>query len=566
MTFRRRAYSSLLLGTALALTLGKAVAAPFDPASLGPINPARMSDAIKVLASDPFQGRAPGTPGEAVTVKWLIEQYQKIGLEPGGDNGGWTQTVPMLRTRPNPSTVATVRTGAKTSQFHQLNDLVLSTLQPRKRVVIDHAPLVFVGYGVSAPERNWDDFKGVDLHGKIAVFLVNDPDFEAASNEPVSGRFGGKTMTYYGRWTYKFEEAARQGALGALIIHDTAGASYPWSTVIAPSGEEYDILRPNAATASVPMIGWMSTPTAERIFAQAGLDLPHLRVAARSPDFKPVTLADTTFSVKMSVKVDYLKSQNVIGKISGSKYPDESVLFGAHWDAFGQSKNPKGQVSIRRGAIDDGSGIAALFELARSFQSGPKPLRTLRFAAWTGEERGLLGSNWYATHPLAPLEKTAADLTMDVLQMAGPSRNAYIIGAGQDSLQDQFADAAKEQGRTTEPESMPERGAFYRADHLPFARAGVPVLAVMDMAGPFDLYEGGKEAGLTWLKNYMQCYHQACDEWRADWDLRGAAQDVEAVRRVGAKLAFSHDWPTWKQGSEFAAIRQKSSAVRSETP
>ncbi|MBF0870986.1 M20/M25/M40 family metallo-hydrolase [Gluconobacter japonicus] len=566
LSFRQR----LRLATGLAafastsflIGLSTAQAAPNTGAS-GPIDPTRMSETMRVLSSDEFEGRAPGTPGEAVTVKWLIEQYQKIGLEPGGENGGWTQNVPMIRTRPDPKATATVTTRGHTLELHQLKDVALSTLQPIQRLRLSHVPMVFVGYGVTAPERRWNDFKQVDLHGKIAVFLVNDPDFDAGPEEPVAGRFGGKTMTYYGRWTYKFEEAARRGAAGALIIHDTPGASYPWSTVVAPQGEEYDILPDDKDLKSVPLIGWIEGNAAHALFAQTGLDLNRLRRQARSPDFHPVNIHDTTFSLDMSVKVDHLQSQNVIGKITGSTYPDETVMFGAHWDAFGKSTDAQGNTVIRRGAIDDGSGIAAVLEIARAFKNGPKPKRTVSFASWTGEERGLLGSSWYVAHPLAPLDKTAANLTMDVLQMAGPAHNAFIIGAGQDTLQDDFSAAALKQGRTTQPEAMPERGAFYRADHLPFARAGVPVLAVMDMAGPFDLLNGGTAAGSKWLTSYMACYHQACDAWSADWDVRGAAQDVEVVRQVGYSAAFSHDWPTWKGGSEFRAIREKSDNTRS---
>ncbi|GBR41975.1 aminopeptidase [Neoasaia chiangmaiensis NBRC 101099] len=527
----------------------------------GPIDPHRMSTIMETLASDGFHGRAPGTIGETVTVPWLIEQFKALGLEPGGENGGWTQTVPMLRTQPLEPARIIATTGKQTLPFTLQKDISLSTRLPQARIRIDHAPMVFVGYGVHAPERQWDDFKGVDLHGKVAIFLVNDPDFDAKPDEPVAGRFKGRAMTYYGRWTYKYEEAARQGAIAALIVHDTPSASYPWSTVVAPGGQVYDVEGHGGET-PVPLQGWIEGNAAARLFAQAGLDLAALRTQARSPDFRPVALAHTQFSVDLPFKVDHLKSQNVLAKITGAAYPDETVMFGAHWDAFGESRNAQGQTVIRRGAIDDGSGIAGVLEIARAFKNGPRPQRTVRFAAWTGEERGLLGSAWYVTHPLAPLEKTAANLTMDVLQMAGPARNAFVIGAGQDSLQDDFAAAARTQGRTTQPEAMPERGAFYRADHLPFARAGVPVLAVMDMAGKFDLLNGGTEAGGQWLTAYMACYHQPCDAWHADWDVRGAAQDVEAVRLVGHKAAFSRDWPSWKAGSEFAAIRAKSNAAR----
>jgi len=546
---------TLFFATILATSLSIPAAGHAEPTA--DISPSRMSDTMKVLASDHFEGRAPGTEGEKVTVPWLIAQYKALGLEPAGENGGWTQTVPMIRTRTAAAGHISARTGRKVLPLVQLQDIYLATLLPEDRVRVKDAPMVFVGYGVHAPERHWDDFKDVDLKGKVAIFLVNDPDFDAAPGEPVAGRFGGKTMTYYGRWTYKYEEAARRGAVAALIVHDTAAASYPWSTVVAPGGEAYDVEHAAGESRPVPVQGWLEGKAAAALFQQAGLDLETLCVRARSESFRPVTLKHTMFSADLPVTFDRLQSQNVLAKITGAKNPDETVMFGAHWDAYGKSMDAQGHTVIRRGAIDDGSGIAALFEIARAFKAGPKPDRTIHFAAWTGEERGLLGSGWYVAHPLAPLDKTAANLTMDVLQMAGPAHNAFIIGAGQDTLQEQFAAAVALQGRTAQPEAMPERGAFYRADHLPFARAGVPVLAVMDMAGKFDLLKGGTEAGGKWLTAYMACYHQACDAWSPDWDVRGAAQDVWAVWKVGHDVAFSHDWPQWKAGSEFAAIRQK---------
>lgn len=527
-----------------------------------PVDPGRMSEVIKVLASPEFEGRSPATAGEDRTVTWLIEQYQAIGLEPGGENGGWTQTVPLLRTRVGTPSLLEVGMDGSSVRLVSGKDIYLSTILPNERIQLSAVPLVFAGYGVHAPERNWNDFKGYDLRGKIAVFLVNDPDFEAAPGEPVAGRFGGRTMTYYGRWTYKYEEAARRGAVGALIIHDTAGASYPWSTVIAPGGETFDIARDDKAQKPLALQGWLEGEAAARLFVRAGLDLKVLRVRARDPGFRPVELKGMGLTVDAPVAVARLQSRNVIGKITGAKYPDETVMYGAHWDAFGMSTDAAGKTVMRPGAIDDGSGIAAVLEIARAYRAGVKPDRTVMFAAWTAEERGLLGSSWYAAHPLAPLAKTAANFTIDVLQMAGPAHNAFVVGAGQDTLQDDLAVAARDQGRVMQPEARPERGAFYRADHLPFARAGVPVVAMMDMAGPYDLVAGGSQAGETWLQNYMKCYHQACDTWSASWDLRGAAEDTALVYAVGRRVAFSHDWPQWKAGSEFAAVRAETAKER----
>ncbi|WP_242011330.1 M28 family metallopeptidase [Acetobacter fallax] len=527
-----------------------------------PIDPARMSAAIKVLASPAFEGRSPATAGEEKSVAWIIAQYQAIGLEPGGENGGWTQAVPLLRTRVGaPSRLEVTMDGSSTALIPG-KDIYLSTLLPNERIQIEGVPLVFVGYGVHAPERKWDDYKGVDLKGKVAVFLVNDPDFDAQPGEAVAGRFGGRTMTYYGRWTYKYEEAARRGAVAALIVHDTPGASYPWSTVIAPGQEAFDIVRDDSAEKPVSVQGWLEGDAAARLFARAGLDLATLRVKARDPGFKPVVLKGMGLTVDVPVSVARLQSHNVIGKITGAKYPDETVMYGAHWDAFGVSRDASGRTVMRPGAIDDGSGIAAVLEIARAYRAGPVPERTVMFAAWTAEERGLLGSTWYVAHPLAPLAKTAANFTIDVLQMAGPAHNAFVIGAGQDTLQDDLVTGARDQGRVMQPEAKPERGAFYRADHLPFARAGVPVVAVMDMAGAYDLVTGGVPAGDAWLQAYMKCYHQACDSWSASWDLRGAAEDAALVYAVGRRMAFSHDWPQWKTGSEFAGVRAETEQER----
>ncbi|MCX2559918.1 M28 family metallopeptidase [Acetobacter farinalis] len=552
---------ALATGLLAGAAQGVAYAADVAPSVYAPISPQRMSDAMKVLGSDAFEGRAPGSAGEARTVAWLIAQYKQIGLEPGGENGGWTQRVPLQHTRVGKATRLQVAYATDTLPLEQVKDVYFTTARGADHLEIQNAPLVFVGYGVHAPERGWDDFKGVDLKGKIAVFLINDPDFDAKPGEPVAGKFGGRAMTYYGRWTYKYEEATRRGAIGALIVHDTPGAAYGWSTVIAPGGEAFDFEQ-SGQNQSLLMQGWISTPAATQVFAKAGLDLPALRVQARQASFQPVTLPHAAFSLAVPVEVTHLESQNVLGKLTGSKRPDETVMFGAHWDAFGMSKDAQGHEVIRHGAIDDGSGVAGVLEIARAFKAGPKPERTVMFASWTAEERGLLGSGWYAAHPLAPLEKTAANFTMDVLQMAGPSRTAYMVGAGQDTVQDDVVAAAERQGRVMLPEAMSERGAFYRADHLPFARAGVPVVALMDMAGYPDLLKGGVPAGRKWLQDYMVCYHQACDAWSLDWDVRGAAEDVALLYNVGRTLAFSQAWPQWKPGSEFAAVRAQSAAVR----
>ncbi|MDP1028131.1 M28 family peptidase [Sphingomonas sp. KR1UV-12] len=516
-----------------------------------PVSPAALSADVKVLASDAFGGRAPGTPGEAKTVDWLVAQFKAAGLQPGGPGGSWTQAVPLIRTQLGEGNVT-----ANGTSWASGRDVYLSTVRPVDRATVAGAPMVFVGYGVTAPERGWDDFKGVDLKGKVAVFLVNDPDFEAAAGDDATGKFGGRRMTYYGRWTYKYEEAARRGAIAALIVHDTAGAGYGWATVTAPAGENYDVATPPAPR--VLLQGWIEGAAATRLFAAAGLDLAQLRAAARRSDFRPVALKGSGFSADLPVAVTRAESRNVLAKLPGRARPDEVVMYGAHWDAYGEGAPDADGRRIRPGANDDALGVAGVLAIARAAAKAPRTARTQLFALWTGEERGLLGSATYAANPVYPAAKTVANLTLDILQTAGASRDVMLVGDGQNSLEDLLADAARAQGRVVTPEALPERGLFYRADHFSLARQGVPTLLLMAISGAPDLVKGGRTAGQAWLDNYMRCYHQTCDSWSADWDLTGAAADVDLIRRIGFGLASGSEWPTWRPGSEFRAIREKS--------
>ncbi len=544
--------SHRFLGTALAI----AVTATAAPAlAQQAVSPERLSADVKTLASDAFEGRAPGTAGETKTIDWLVAQFKAMKLAPGGPDGSWTQAVPLVHTRMG---TGTVTAGAQT--LTQSRDVYLSTVRGVDRVAIASAPMVFVGYGVTAPERGWDDFKGLDLKGKVAVFLVNDPDFEATAGDDAKGRFGDRRMTYYGRWTYKFEEAARRGAVAALIVHDTAGAGYGWDTVKAPAGENYDIVRsdPNSR---ILLQGWIEGAAATRLFAESGQDLAALRKAARRSDFRPVVLKQA-FSVDLPVRHDTAESRNVLAKLPGKTHPDEVVMFGAHWDAYGIGAPDSQGRTIRPGANDDALGVAGVLELARTFAQRPRTDRSLVFALWSGEERGLLGSETYAVDPVYPAAKTVANLTLDILQTAGPARDVLLVGAGQNSLEDMLGDAAKAQGRVVTPEALPERGLFYRADHFAVARRGVPTLLLMAISGASDLVTGGRPAGQAWLDGYMKCYHQTCDAWSKDWDLRGAAQDVALFQTIGTTLANGRAWPEWREGSEFKAIRAESAGER----
>ena len=526
------------------------------------IDAANLTQTVRTLASDQFQGRAPGTIGEERTTGYLIGRLQALGLEPAGTDGGWTQPVPLLHTRlGTPTTLAFDRNGTATPLTYG-TDIYVSTLQPKDQAVVQNAPLVFVGYGVTANERGWDDFKGQDLKGKVAVFLINDPDFVAAKGEDSFGKFGGKTMTYYGRWTYKFEEASRRGAIAALIVHDTEGVGYGWNVVKSGGGENYGLVVPPEKVTSLALQGWISGETATTLFANAGQDLAKLRVAARRKNFKPVDLG-TRFNAAIPVTQAVVQSQNVLAKIPGAKRPDEVIMYGAHWDAYGEGAPDEQGRIYRAGANDDALGVAGLFEIARNFKAAPAPDRTVAFAFWTAEERGLLGSEAYAVNPIFPIEKTVANLGLDILQTAGKAKDIILVGKGQGTLEDDLARVAATQGRTVSVESLPERGLFYRADHFSLAKRGVPVLLMMGIAGASDLVEGGKPAGQAWVDAYTgKCYHQACDAWGADWNLDGAVQDISVFYTIGDELARSAKWPGWKDGSEFKAIRDKSAAAR----
>ncbi len=559
---------STLIALAASLLALPALAqpAPPGPPNTGPISPERMSQDVKVLAGKDLFGRAPGGPGEAGTIAYITAQLKAAGVKPGGAKGSWTQTVPLIRFEVQPGAKFGLTTAGTARDLAPGKDVQVWTQRPGAKVSVKNAPMVFVGYGVTAPERQWDDFKGVDLKGKVAVILINDPDFEAKPGEPVDGKFGGKAATYYGRWIYKFEEAARHGALGAIIVHETVPAAYPWSTVVASNGDSYDVVRPDAATFHPLVQGWMQLGVAGELFKASGLDFETLKTRARSPTFKPVPLK-STFSADFAVKTTKITSHNVLGVIPGAKRPMESVMFAAHWDAFGEGPMDASGDKIRHGAADDGLGVAGVLELARAFGKGPKPQRTAVFAFWTAEERGLLGSEFYAANPTYAHETTAANFTMDVLQTAGPSHDLILVGAGQDTLEGDLTRAAAKQGRSVTPDPHPEKALFYRADHFSVAKRGVPTVMLMEMAGGPDLIVGGRAAGDRWVNDYTtRCYHQPCDDWNPLWDLRGAAQDVALFYEVGRSLLNSTKWPEWNATSEFKPVRDVSGVFRGQAP
>jgi Zn-dependent M28 family amino/carboxypeptidase len=523
------------------------------------VDPAKLSAHVKILSSDAYEGRAPATPGEQKTVAYITEQMKATGLQPGGDlkNGtrAWTQDVPLAQYNIEGPIALSVTAGGQKRALTQGKDVAVRAAATNiDRVQIKDAPLVFLGYGVTAPERKWDDYQGVDMKGKIALVLVNDPDFETNS-----GLFGGRAMTYYGRWTYKYEEAARHGALGVLIVHETAPASYGWATVEnSNTNAIFDILRADPRSSHVDVEAWIQRDVAASLVKQAGLDFEQLKKQAQANTFRAVPLKGVTFSADYKVKRETVVSKNVVGLWPGTAHPDQTVMFTGHWDHLGIGNPDETGDRIFNGAADNASGIAALLELARLFGSAPKTARSIVFLAVTAEEKGLLGSEYYATHPLYPLETTVADINMDMLGLLGPTRD--FSTSGTNTLVDEIEAAGKKQGRTLSPDPRPEAGSFYRSDHFPLSKVGVP--AVSFRPGD-DLVNGGKAKGVALREDFnAKRYHQPKDEWSEALDFTGEALDITLIYSVGRSLADSTRWPEWKTGSEFKAIRDQSASRR----
>jgi len=526
------------------------------------IDSQRLSNIVKVLASDEFEGRAPGGPGEAKTIEFLIDQFQSVGLEPGGTDGTWTHAVPLIHTQLASNGRLSVSVGDMSQNWVQGLDVAVSTVRPVDKINIQSAPLVFVGFGASAPERNWDDYGEIDLTGKIAIFLVNDPDFSAIESEPVWGRFGNKRMTYYGRWAYKYEEAARRGALAALVIHEDKAAGYGWNVASSGPGSQFALAESSGPTPPI-LQGWLHYDAASALFAAAGMDLVDQRRLARRDDFSAFELPQTSLSASFNVSMEKIESQNVLAKLPGHSQADEILMVSSHWDAYGQGEPDSLGRTVRPGANDDALGTAGVIELARVLKAGEPMARSVVFAAWTAEEAGLLGSAAYAAKPIYPLHSTVANFTLDILQTAGLAKDVILVGEGQSDLEEDLMRAAALQSRVVTPENLPENGLFFRADHFSLARQGVPVLLLMGIAGGADLIEGGRVAGDQWIADYTgNCYHQTCDAWSAEWDLRGAVEDIELFHTILRDLGDSTRWPQLKSSSEFKAIRSETDAKR----
>ncbi|MCS7155703.1 MAG: M28 family metallopeptidase [Bacteroidota bacterium] len=540
-----------LLGAPLGLVLGCGPSREADlEGVLAGFSADTLARHIQVLSSDAFEGRRPGTRGETLTVRYVESVFRRLGLEPGNPNGTYVQEVPLvaITTDPGSALVRFVR-GGRRLDLAYADEVVVNTRQVRDSVRLENAEVVFVGYGVNAPEVGWNDYK-TDVRGKVVLVLINDPDYETAD----SSRFRGKAMTYYGRWTYKFEEASRQGAAACFIIHEEGPAGYPWATVRNSwTGPQFNLESPDGNASRVPLEGWITWEKARELFRLAGLDLDALKSQAQSPDFRPVSLGGVRFTGQVRTRIERVRSRNVIAKLTGSKRPEEYVLYVAHWDHLGRDTTLQGD-QIFNGAVDNASGTAGLLELARAFaRLRHRPERTVLFLAVTAEEQGLLGSAYYAENPLYPLAQTVAVLNLDGMNVYGRTRDLVVIGYGQNELEDMALPIVQKQGRQVRPDPEPEKGFYYRSDHFSFAKKGVPAFYAEGGEAYVGKPEGyGREVRARYT---AERYHRPQDEFDPAWDLSGAVEDLQLYFELGWRLANSAQWPNWKPGSEFKAIR-----------
>jgi Zn-dependent M28 family amino/carboxypeptidase len=515
----------------------------------GSVSADRMLAHVKYLASDELEGRAPGSRGEQLTVAYLTDQLKEMGCAPGNPDGSYTQKVPMygFEVVNAPALVVRDKEGKSEKRYAAGKEFVGWTVQQKPATSVRNAELVFAGYGIDAPEYQWNDFK-TDVRGKVIVILVNDPPMADAS------LFGGKAMTYYGRWTYKFEQAAAVGAAGAILVHNTVDAGYPWAVVENSwSGEQFDVVRTDQGASRCALEAWITEETARDLFAAAGRSFDDDKKAAAARDFQPVALARFA-SVDIKTRSRTLESNNVVASVKGSgKTADEWIVYTAHWDHLGVGKAADND-SIYNGALDNASGVAGVMEIARAFASHGRPLgRSVLFVFTTGEESGLLGATHYANHPLYPLEKTIAEINIDGLNIWGRTEDMIVVGWGQSDLEQTLADAILPMNRRIAPDSEPEKGYYYRSDHFPFAKKGVPALYADSGVEYRDRPAGW---GLERRKEYVaQRYHKPQDQYDATWDLSGAAEDMEALFRVGLTLANSEQTPQWSEKSEFRRVR-----------
>jgi Zn-dependent M28 family amino/carboxypeptidase len=535
---------------AASLTATAAFAAyPEHPKTSPDISGADISVRDKAVADDAFEGRGPGSVTGEAAAQWIADELKRVGVKPA-NHGSYFQDVPA---------VAIKLDGAASSLSFDTAQGAISPKFPDEatywtpqfaatEVKVAKSPLVFVGYGVVAPEYGWNDYAGMDVKGKTVVILINDPGNEDATPDPAF--FKGKAMTYYGRWTYKFEEAARQGAAAAIIVHETVPAAYGYQVVRnSNSGKKFWLDGPGGNKDRSPVQGWMTLETATELFKRAGLDYLQEKAAANRKGFKAVEMKGETLSADLHSSIDHLKTRNVAGIVTGSRHPGEVFAYSAHWDHFGRKDDVPGDDKIFNGAVDNGMGTSMVLELAEKFAGEKRPQRSVAFLFWTMEEQGLLGSEYFAEHPLWPRNRIVGFLNTDADGPKGPARDMSLPGNGQSDLEDYLADALKTQNRTVAPDPEPEKGSFFRSDHFSLARFGIPAISP---GGGTDLVDGGKAAGKALRDDYTaHRYHQPSDEWKADWDMRGPRDDALVLYLVGDTLANSDAWPGWKPDSEF---------------
>jgi Zn-dependent M28 family amino/carboxypeptidase len=507
---------------------------------------------IKDLADDSMEGRGPGTPGEDKAIAYLQSQFKALGLAPGNPDGSYLQNVDLIGYTAHPT--ATLTSGGKAVALRYPQDFIANSRHDRPETKVDNSDIVFVGYGVVAPEYGWDDYKDVDVKGKTILMLVNDPAIKAAGDSALdTTMFKGKAMTYYGRWTYKYEIASEKGAAAAIIIHETGPAGYPYSVVQSSNSlEQFDVISPDAEK-RVPVEGWITLPKAKELLSGAKLNFDSLKAMALKKDFKPVTLQGAKASFDVKIDVRKIQSHNVVAKLEGGDKKDEYVVYTAHWDHLGRDTSLKGD-QIYNGAADNAAGTSELLELARAYTKlKTPPSRSILVLAVTAEEKGLVGTRYYATHPLYPLNKTVANINMDGINQWGRTSDYTVIGLGNTTLDDVLTDVLKSENRTVRPDAEPEKGFYYRSDHFEFAKVGVPAL---------DIEPGvnfvGKDAGYGMKKRdeYTEKdYHQVSDEVKPDWDLSGAVDDARVLLKVGYVVAQTAALPQWKPGTEFKARR-----------
>ena len=514
-----------------------------------------LKDVTKTLSDDSFEGRAPATPAEEKTIAYISDRFANAGLKPGGTDGGWYQAVPLVELNAKASPLS-ITGGKMPLSFTAPTDMIIHSYQVQPHIAVRDSDVVFVGYGINAPERGWNDYAGVNVKGKTVVILVNDPDWKTKT---LKGPFEGRAMTYYGRWTYKYDEAARQGAAAAIIVHETEPAAYPFSVVVSSNtGPQLQFDEPGGRMDQSKAIGWMTNEAAHKLFAAAGRNYDQLIAAAGRKGFRAVPLG-LKASVTIENSIRRQSSRNVIGVLPGSERPDEYVVYSAHWDHLGRCAPVKGD-DICNGAVDNASGIAGLVALAEAFRKQGTPRRSILFIAVTAEESGTIGSEYYAAHPTVPLRQIVGGVNMDSLNVNGATRDIVLVGGGKSELEDYLARAAKAQGRAVNPEPTPEKGYYFRSDHFSFAKLGVPMLYTDPGE---DLVNGGVARGKALSEDYVaNRYHSPQDEYDPNWDWAGAVQDLDLWYAIGRELADGNAWPNWRPTSEFRVVRDQSRAAK----